>query len=85
MFKYFKNISKVNKVWRILNEKYLNTLDSKIGSTVIKIEEDSMAGNQLVVHTDNTNVKSILMKNESLILNDINNELGVFLSRITVI
>ncbi len=85
MFKYFKNIGKVNKVWRLLNENYFKSLDGKTGSTVIKIEEDSMAGNHLVVQTDNENVKLVLLKNESQILNDIKNELGLFIARITVI
>ena len=85
MFKFFRNIGKVNKVWGLLNEKYFKSLNGKIGSTVIKIEEDSMAGNHLVLQTDNENVKSILLKNESQIINDINNELGIFIAGITVI
>jgi hypothetical protein len=85
MFKYFKNIGKVNKVWRLLNENYFKSLDGKTGSTVIKIEEDSMTGNHLVVQTDNENVKLVLLKNESQILNDIKNELGLFIAGITVI
>jgi hypothetical protein len=85
LFNFFRNIGKLNKVWGLLNEKYFKSLDGKIGSTVIKIKEDSMAGNQLTVQTDNGNVKSILLKNESQIINDINSKLGIFIARITVI
>ena len=82
MFKYFKNLKNLNKVWQLLNEKYFNQLDGKIGSTVIKIEEDPMRGNYLIVQSDNENVKTILRSNESQILNDINKEIGTSLSRV---
>jgi hypothetical protein len=85
MFNFFRKIGKINKVWGLLNEKYFIQLNGKIGSTVIKIEEDSMAGNQLSVKTDNENVKSILQKNESQIISDINSKLGIILVRINVI
>lgn len=85
MFKYFKNLYKLNKVWGLLNKKYFNALDGNTGSTVIKIEENSIAGNHLVVITDNENIKSILIKNESQILNDIKNETDIFFEKIIVI
>jgi hypothetical protein len=85
MFNFFRNIGKVNKVWGLLNEKYFMQLNGKIGGTVIKIEEDRVAGNQLLVQTDNENVRSILQKNESQIINDINIKLGINLIRINVI
>ncbi len=85
MLNSFRNIGKTNKVWVLLNEKYFKELNGKIGSTVIKIEEDSMAGNQLLVQSNNENVKSILQKNESQIINDINRVLEMNLVRINVI
>jgi hypothetical protein len=85
LFNFFKNTGRTNKVWKILNEKYFNSLDGKIGNTVIKIKEDRFAGNKLLVHTDNENVKSILVKNESPIINEINNNIGIVLTGITII
>lgn len=85
MFKNFKNIKKLNRLWLLLNNKYFNDLDGKIGNTVIKIEEDQMSGNNLLVKSDNENVKSILKKNESQILNDIHKEIGTQLLKINII
>lgn len=85
MFKYFKNIKNVNKVWKMLNDKYFNELSGKIGNTVLKIDEDTMKGSYLLVKTDNENVKSILIKNESGILNDIFREVGIQLIKIKIL
>ncbi len=85
MFKYFKNIKNVNKVWKMLNDKYFNELSGKIGNTVLKIDEDTMNGSYLLVKTDNENVKSILIKNESGILNDIFREVGIQLIKIKIL
>lgn len=85
MFKFIGNIGKVNKIWGLLNEKYFKSLDGKIGRTVIKIEENSESGNLLIVQTNNTNVRSILSENETKILNEIKLELGVVLTKITVL
>jgi hypothetical protein len=85
LFKFFKKIGIANKIWKILNSKYFNSLEGKIGSTVIKIQENPMAGNNLIVQTDNGNVRSIIQKNESQIIDDINSELGIFISKVTII
>jgi hypothetical protein len=85
MFNSFRNIGKTNKIWVLLNEKYFEQLSGNIGNTVIKIDEDPMSGNQLLVQTDNENVRSILQKNETQIINDINNKLGINLVRINII
>jgi hypothetical protein len=68
-----------------LNEKYFKELKGQTGNTVMKIQEDTFAGNQLIVRTDNKNVESILQKNETQILADINMETGVVLNRINII
>jgi hypothetical protein len=77
LFKFFRNIGKINKVWSLLNEKYFISLDGKIGNTVLKIQENPMTGNQLIVQTENENVKTILKDNEPQIISDLNNELGM--------
>ena len=85
MFKYFKNISKLNKVWQLLNEEYLNTLEGKIGNTVIKIEEKSEANNYLLVQSDNQNVKTILLNNEPDILSALKSKYDISIIGIRIV
>ena len=85
MFKYFKNISKLNKVWQLLNEEYLNTLEGKIGNTVIKIEEKSEANNYLLVQSDNQNVKTILLNNEPDILRALKSKYDISIIGIRIV
>ncbi len=85
MFKFLKNAGNSNKVWGLLNEKYFKQLDGKIGGTVLKIKEDSSSGNHLYIQTDNENVRKILAENESLIISDINNELGISVTGMTIL
>ncbi|HMQ79923.1 MAG TPA: hypothetical protein PKE39_03985 [Ignavibacteria bacterium] len=84
MFKFFKNVGNSNKVWGLLNSRYFNTLGGKIGNTVLKIKEESGAGSRLIIQTDNENVKAILQKEESNIINDIHAELGILITGITI-
>lgn len=85
MFKFLKNAGNSNKVWGLLNEKYFKPLDGKIGGTVLKIKEGPAAGNHLYIQTDNENVRRILTENESGIINDINNELGISVTGMTIL
>lgn len=82
MFKFFNNIKNNNKVWQILTEKYFNGLNGRFGNTVIKISQDTLKGNLLLVKTDNSDVSRILQKKESEILVDIHKVTGILLSKI---
>ncbi len=85
MFKYFKNISRVNKVWQLLNERYFNAIEGKTGNTVIKIDEKSESMNYLLVHTDNQNVVTILSENEQDILRDLKNKFDISVIGIRIV
>ncbi|HRE10815.1 MAG TPA: hypothetical protein PK605_00125 [Ignavibacteria bacterium] len=85
MFKFFRNIGNTNKVWGLLNSKYFNSLGGKIGNTVLKIKDESESGIQLIIQTDNEKVRSILQENESQIKSEINNELGLLITRMTIL
>ncbi len=85
MFKFFKSTKNTNIVWQILNESYFKELDGKIGNTVLKIDESNLNGKSLLVSTNNENVRKILISNEAQILNDINKETGLLLTKINIV
>lgn len=85
MFKFLKNAGNSNKVWGLLNEKYFKSLDGKIGGTVLKIKEGPASGYHLFIQTDSESVRKILIENESRIISDINNELGISLTGMTIL
>lgn len=81
----FKNISKVNKIWKLLNESYLNTLDGKIGNTVIKIDEKGESIDYLLVQSDNESVKKILTDNEQDIIKALKSKYDISIMGINII
>lgn len=85
MFKFLKNAGNSNKVWGLLNEKYFKSLDGKIGGTVLKIKEGPASANHLFIQTDSESVRKILMENESQIVSDINNGLGIPITGMTIL
>ena len=85
MFKYFKNISRLNKAWKVLlDKKYLKEFENNLGNTLIKIEEDQFKGNHLIVSSDNLKIKEILTESKSEILNDLNQEIDAHLTDIII-
>jgi cell division protein FtsX len=85
MFKSFKNISRLNRAWKVLlDEKYLKEFENNLGNTLIKIEEDPLSGNHLIVSTDNPKIKEILIANKSEILYDLNQGIDAHLTDIII-
>jgi hypothetical protein len=85
MFKYFKKLSRLSKVWGVLLDvKYLKEFSNNLNNTLIKIEENQLLGNHLIVSTDNLKIKMILLENQSEILNDLNKKLDIHITGILI-